>query len=182
MTEFKFACPVCGQHMAADSGSSGAQAECPTCFQKVIVPEAPHADSKYVLSATQYIKPAVHQTPPATPVRPKRQFSIPAIVFMLVIVGALAAVLLWQKRTSWMRTSKGITSPYRPGHINRIWNLDLSHAVFPIDTAAGQLRGTDFVCDYAVLQGHTLTLRQDVVGKPCTPWFLLPLRYELLEN
>ena len=62
MSEFKFTCPVCGQHIAADSTASGAQIECPTCFQKIIIPQAPRADSRYILSATQYIKP-----PPVTP-------------------------------------------------------------------------------------------------------------------
>src|SRR5712691_5169152 len=54
MSEFKFACPVCGQHITADSSASGKQLECPTCFQKIIVPQAPaSADSKLILSATQ---------------------------------------------------------------------------------------------------------------------------------
>src|SRR3954466_13169488 len=58
MSEFKFACPVCGQHITADSSNSGGQIECPTCFQKIIVPQAPSsADSKFILSAAQVSKP-----------------------------------------------------------------------------------------------------------------------------
>ena len=41
MSEFKYACPVCGQHMKCDSSQSGTVMECPTCFQKIIVPQAP---------------------------------------------------------------------------------------------------------------------------------------------
>src|ERR1051326_1557644 len=58
MSEFKFACPVCGQHITADSSNSGGQIECPTCFQKIVVPQAPtNPDSKFILSAAQVGKP-----------------------------------------------------------------------------------------------------------------------------
>src|SRR6478672_4956464 len=58
MSEFKFACPVCGQHITSDSSASGTHLECPTCFQKIVVPQAPtSADSKFILSASQVSKP-----------------------------------------------------------------------------------------------------------------------------
>src|SRR5712671_3742190 len=58
MSEFKFACPVCGQHITADSSTSGGQLECPTCFRKIVVPQAPSlADPKFILSAAQVSKP-----------------------------------------------------------------------------------------------------------------------------
>src|SRR5712672_2412427 len=58
MSEFKFACPVCGQHITADSSTSGGQLECPTCFRKIVVPQAPTAgDSKFIISAAQVAKP-----------------------------------------------------------------------------------------------------------------------------
>src|SRR5215831_4051497 len=58
MSEFKFACPVCGQHITADSSASGGQLSCPTCFRKIVIPQAPTAgDSKFILSAAQVAKP-----------------------------------------------------------------------------------------------------------------------------
>ena len=58
MSEFKFACPVCGQHITADSNTGGTQIHCPTCFQKLIVPQAPVAgNTKLILSAVQVAKP-----------------------------------------------------------------------------------------------------------------------------
>src|SRR5439155_13404848 len=58
MSEFKFACPVCGQHITADSATSGTRLDCPTCFQKIIVPQAPaSAGSKLIVSAVQVGKP-----------------------------------------------------------------------------------------------------------------------------
>jgi len=41
MSEFKYACPVCGQHIKCDTTQAGTTMECPTCFQKIIVPQAP---------------------------------------------------------------------------------------------------------------------------------------------
>jgi DNA-directed RNA polymerase subunit RPC12/RpoP len=54
MHEFKFACPVCGQHIKCASSQAGAQMECPTCFQKIIVPQAPSTeDQKFILTGTK---------------------------------------------------------------------------------------------------------------------------------
>jgi outer membrane lipoprotein-sorting protein len=41
MAEFKFSCPQCGQHIQYDVGYSGAQINCPTCNQLIVVPQAP---------------------------------------------------------------------------------------------------------------------------------------------
>ncbi len=46
MSEFKYACPVCGQHIKCDSSQGGSVMECPTCFQKIIVPQAPAPDAE----------------------------------------------------------------------------------------------------------------------------------------
>jgi outer membrane lipoprotein-sorting protein len=41
MAEFKFACPQCGQHIQCDTGYAGAQINCPSCQQAIVVPQAP---------------------------------------------------------------------------------------------------------------------------------------------
>src|SRR5258708_11164670 len=75
MSEFKFACPVCGQHITADSTTTGSQLECPTCFQKIVVPQAPaSADPKFILSASQVAKPRPGLQNEAAPL-PKRASS-----------------------------------------------------------------------------------------------------------
>ena len=54
MSEFKYACPVCGQHMKCDSSQSGSIMECPTCFQKITVPQAPASEEqKLILTGTK---------------------------------------------------------------------------------------------------------------------------------
>ena len=43
MAEFKFSCPQCGQHIQCDTGYAGAQINCPSCQQSIVVPPAPHS-------------------------------------------------------------------------------------------------------------------------------------------
>lgn len=45
MADFKFLCPGCGQHISCDSGSAGAQINCPACNQVIVVPQSPAATS-----------------------------------------------------------------------------------------------------------------------------------------
>jgi hypothetical protein len=43
MTEIKFSCPQCSQHILCDTNYAGAQINCPTCQQLIAVPPAPQA-------------------------------------------------------------------------------------------------------------------------------------------
>ena len=81
MSEFKFACPVCGQHITADSSTSGGQIECPTCFQKIVVPQAPGVqDTKFILSATQVAKPRPTSADAASQLGPLQPLSSPHLL------------------------------------------------------------------------------------------------------
>ena len=54
MSEFKYACPVCGQHMMCDSSQAGTVMECPTCFQKITAPQVlASEDQKLILAGTK---------------------------------------------------------------------------------------------------------------------------------
>src|SRR4051794_16587638 len=97
MSEFKFACPVCGQHITADSSASGGHLECPTCFQKIVVPQAPSsADSKFILSASQVSKPRpTSSTETAGIAKPPSRdraslIASVSLLGMLVVAGGLA--------------------------------------------------------------------------------------------
>src|SRR4051794_12612161 len=102
MSEFKFACPVCGQHITADSSTSGGQIQCPTCFQKIVVPQAPTSgDSKFILSAAQVGKPRPVSTNPdgsldPFPGSPARQSFLMIGVLLLLVGGAGAAVYVFR--------------------------------------------------------------------------------------
>jgi len=64
ISELKFACPVCQQHIACDPGLGGLQMECPTCLGKIIIPKAPTgATTKLILRARQvHVQSARMQT------------------------------------------------------------------------------------------------------------------------
>jgi hypothetical protein len=65
--EFKFACPVCHQHIECVVEAGGQVIECPTCFQKIIIPQAPTGHTtKLILRAKQAVRPPA--TPPQTTV------------------------------------------------------------------------------------------------------------------
>jgi DNA-directed RNA polymerase subunit RPC12/RpoP len=99
MSEFKYACPVCGQHIKCDSAQAGTTMECPTCFQKIVVPQAPaSADQKFILHGTKVGAerpvPAVvanaEKRPPPVPEKSSRTPAI--IVAVLVLLAAVLAI------------------------------------------------------------------------------------------
>ena len=89
MSEFKFACPVCGQHITCDSRSSGTQMECPTCFRKLVVPQASRAGSpNLVLTASEVSTRPLPQSGAVELLgASKRQFPFAAVAFVIVLSG-----------------------------------------------------------------------------------------------
>ena len=164
MSEFKFACPVCGQRMAVDSSASGAQVECPTCFQIIIVPKAPAAGSKYQLSATQYLKPIMLPPPPKPAVPPPPQHKSAALIFVLILACAVVTALFVREEIirSRERLAKAGSTHVVPPPVSPFWTLNLTNAAFPDRAAAGEIHGKDFVCRQAVLwQNGVLMLRSE---------------------
>ena len=166
MSEFKFTCPVCGQHIAADSSATGAQIECPTCFQKIIVPQAPRADSKYILSATQYIKPPAIPPLPASPGGEVKSRNVlaPALfaLVLFICVGGVAIYVLHGKnsRPDAPQTPANSANPAESPSPHKAWSLNLATAAYPDEAAAGKIHDKDFNCQRAVLQNGSLALRQ----------------------
>ena len=166
MSEFKFACPVCGQRMAVDSSATGAQVECPTCFQIVIVPKAPTEGSKYQLSATQYIKPVIlppAPKPQAPSVVPQRKNAV--VIFILIFACAVATALFIREKIASSQQEQAMAgatnSPPSP-----LWKLDLSGVAFPTRPVAGQIHGRHFVIRQAVLQNGLLLFRSERGWQP----------------
>src|SRR5690349_15532332 len=101
MSEFKFACPVCGQHITADSRAAGTHLECPTCFQKIVVPQAPSGeDTKFILSAAKVTQPRPNRLEETSDLGPLRRRRSQDLLSGAVTLGALlivaAAVFLWR--------------------------------------------------------------------------------------
>jgi len=181
MSEFKFACPVCGQHITADSSASGGQLECPTCFQKIVVPQAPaSADSKFILSASQVGKP--RPTGPQVDsllVAPPRKGLPVAVALLLVVLLCAGGAAAFVFRGKIFRTTKDGTvaqTNQTAGHklasapravypipTNVSWTLDLTNADIPDEKAVGSINGKGFFCERATLQA---VLARDAKSPP----------------
>lgn len=169
MSEFKFACPVCGQHITCDARASGSKLECPTCFQKIIVPQAPASeDAKFILSASKADKPA-RPIPSELRHEPvlagRRKTAWPIVALALIVFGAAAAVVFRNAlfkpdgAVSRLANRLGVKTAHDPH-----WKLDLTHSAFPEATVMGRIHGTNFICERVTLQGGTLSFRQGRSG------------------
>ncbi len=170
MSEFKFACPVCGQHITCDSANSGTPMECPTCFRKLVVPHAPADESsKFILSATLVPgkKPITEIALPAQAGPPTSRW-LPLVwagLGVLVLAGAVLALV-----------KSGVLKPH-PRHANEArpnavgqpgptaapdarWRLDLATVRIPDAPASGRIKGREFRLQRATIQNGTLALRQ----------------------
>lgn len=178
MSEFKFACPVCGQHITADAKASGSKLECPTCFQKIVVPQAPSSqDSKLILSAAQANKPRPVQMETGADSRPPRSSALlaalPSLLLLLALAAAGTAAFVWHDKLFKGSQGQGGTNvdgskigqtgtvarTVYPIPTNITWSLDVSNTI-PDGAAVGSIHGEGFLCERATLTGGNLTLRQ----------------------
>ena len=186
MSEFKYACPVCGQHIKCDSAQAGTTMECPTCFQKIVVPQAPATqDQKFIIQGTKVgaerpMPAAVTNAEATPPPAPARRSRLPAIVAGILIL--VAAVLLFAFRGKVFQTAGGHSPaigrpgaptapppPSKPAVVappaeDARWQLDLEGAAIPDAPAAGRIHGRDFIVERANFQNGTLTLREGSRG------------------
>ncbi|MGO8764042.1 MAG: discoidin domain-containing protein [Limisphaerales bacterium] len=94
MSEFKFACPVCGQHIKCGATQAGSIMTCPTCFQKITVPNAPATpEQKFILAGTKVggerPKPKISDTVTFQTTRPE---GFPGAIIVVIILGAVLAI------------------------------------------------------------------------------------------
>jgi hypothetical protein len=191
MSEFKFACPVCGQHITADSVASGSQLECPTCFRKIVVPQAPSTrESKFILAASEANKSRPRTSTPAleSVSKPVREKKVPAAIIGLIallVIGASGATFyaFSGKLFGKGQTAKDGTPQTEPGEEsaanennktakvpaptnNVAWSLDLAGATFPDAPPAGKIRGEYVSCNRSTFSGSDLGFRQTRRGMP----------------
>lgn len=176
MSEFKFACPVCGQHMVCDSSHGGSVMECPTCFQQIVAPNAPASDSKFIITGTK-----LSERPPSTlgaaaggsGVGQAKRF--PGAVVVLVIFLFIGVAVGFVYRGTIFK-SQTATPPARPASTNVIaapapplasdtnWTLNLDPVTTPEAPAVGRVHGQSSTLDRAIFQGGVLTFRPSVKG------------------
>lgn len=182
MSEFKFACPVCGQHMMCDASHGGSVMECPTCFQKIAAPQAPAADGKFILTGTKVSERKISARGPDAAVTPAAEKKFPAAILIGVIVVALAAgaaVFAFRDKifthaapppepvktvaaTNATPTTK--PAPVAPPANDTNWMLTLDGAVIPDSPVVGRIHGQDFIAERANFQNGTLTVRAGTHG------------------
>jgi DNA-directed RNA polymerase subunit RPC12/RpoP len=186
MSEFKYACPVCGQHMKCDSSQSGTVMECPTCFQKITAPQAPATDdSKFIITGTKVgerpLPTAVVEAGAAPAPMPAKSSPLPTIIFFVLLCAAAAALFAFQGRIFKPTGGQGTPGPspsqmpvkpppppkpavVAPPANDALWKLNLDAATIPDSPAAGRIHGEDFIIERASFQNGTLTLREGTRG------------------
>ncbi|HZV34262.1 MAG TPA: hypothetical protein VFB72_06760 [Verrucomicrobiae bacterium] len=116
MSDFKFACPNCGQHVVCDTSNAGMQIACPICQTLLTVPQPPptaaapaapptpgrltinktahqsHASAPPPGAANTPAKPAWGTKPTRVPVRPKKKSPLVPIGIVCGVLAVLAIV------------------------------------------------------------------------------------------
>jgi DNA-directed RNA polymerase subunit RPC12/RpoP len=177
MSEFKYACPVCGQHIKCDSSQAGTVMECPTCFQKIIVPQAPEGEQTFILTGTKVggerPTPSTPQANPFGSGPVKKMSGVPVVLVILlciaVVVGFVYRGTIFKSQAPLAAKDEGTNQTNKvkkvvpaivaPPANDTNWTLNLKGANVPESDAAGRVEGQDFICERATLQGGLLTLR-----------------------
>lgn len=174
MSEFKFACPVCTQHIRCDSAQSGAVMDCPTCFQKIVVPFAPaSADSPIVPVGQRFVEKKAEPVPSAVAPPPAGGLPLPLLIGGLLILVVVIAILAWGHghrgagavHGPVARSPVNTNTPPPPPPVvvphasDAQWMLELAEATVPATPAAGRIHGQDFLAERSQFQDGVLTFR-----------------------
>ena len=194
MSEFKFACPVCGQHITADSSASGKPLECPTCFQRIVAPQAPlSGDPKLILSATKAAQPPTSfGSEPCIRKSKLEQLKASLLPVLLLLVTGGFALLLWHDELASLanglaeRATTPATKPAVPNVLqsahpiptNVSWTLTVANAPIPNGNVVGRVHGIGFLCEHASFKAGRLSLRQ---GSPSSPDLGITIALGLLQ-
>jgi hypothetical protein len=181
MSEFKFACPVCGQHITCDSGSSGSTMACPTCFRQLVVPQASAIGGTNLVLNTAEVQSRSIPLPgnggaPAGLVRPTKSFPWAASALgLMVCTAGVAAFVFRGKLLSMLPKGERVatnslavaTEPVRAlTGLGTNWTLNLATAKIPESPVAGQINGQSFTVQRATLRGGMLILWQGAKWPP----------------
>lgn len=176
MSELKFACPVCGQHITCDSSASGTPMDCPTCFRKLVVPQgAAGGSSNLILAAAQVSNRAPASSGGTDLIASRastRGFPWTTVALVLLLGAVIAGMYFFRDRILPLARSKATPatppprqkspppSPAVPSAPDPQWTLQLGGKQFPDVPAAGRINGNLFQVQRATLQGGTLNLRE----------------------
>lgn len=162
--------------------------DCPTCFQKIIVPQAPaNPDSPLILLGQKFVakKPVAEPTWAAPVVTKPFPLAVVALVVAVVVAlaagaavflmtgggskstpGAVAGVTNEVAAPSPARVAKGEKPALvAPPASDTNWLADLAGVTLPDGPVAGRIHGVDFIADRAIFQNGTLTFRAGTRGQ-----------------
>jgi len=183
MSDFKFACPVCGQHITCDSTQGGSTLQCPTCFQKVVVPQSSTTtgETKFILTGTKVGgRPALPTMIDGSPsVPPGKNSPLAVAVVWLILIATIAAasvlaIAVHRRLSSQHHPLTPANAPAAtvsqpkvpavplltaPPANDSNWTLEVDGSLLSDATASGRIHRTNFICQRAVLDGGTLSLR-----------------------
>ena len=174
MSEFKFACPVCGQHITCDAAAAGSQMNCPTCFRKIVVPRAPESGGgKLILTASEAgaRPPTTIATSIGAVARPARSFPVAAVLLGLFLAGLATGAVVFREKL--LRGRKTVSAPLPASSFagdnappklkpapDPNWTLNLAGTKISDATVTGRINGQSFSLDRVTVQGGTLNFRQ----------------------
>jgi hypothetical protein len=164
MSEFKFACPVCGQHMMCDSSQAGTAMDCPTCFQKIVAPQAPAPDAKFILTGTMLTEKKIPARGVAGPTAMTQKKFPVALVFGLILLCLAAAFIYRGPIFRFQPAPPEKPALVAPHASDTNWMLTLGTTAIPDAPAAGRIHGQDFIVEHASFQNGALTLRAGTGG------------------
>lgn len=169
MSEFKFACPVCGQHIECGSDKGGTQMECPTCYRKIVVPQVRSVGaSPLLIRGTQ-----VSTRPPTRVAGAElseahtagRRSPLAAVALVLALGAVAAGTYFFRHELARMVQRQTPSQPAAPAPDTN-WTLQLASVKIPNTPATGRIHGRRFDLQRATLQGGTLSLRQGPTWPP----------------
>jgi len=155
MSEFKYACPVCGQHIKCDSSQAGTQMQCPTCFQKIILTGIKVGERSAPKNPDD--GGSIH--------RPGKGFSgVAAVIVILLFIGVAVGfvyhgTIFKGTTTPSVTNSSDIAENSITSANDTNWTLNLEGLTIPDSPAAGRVAGQNFVCERGYLSNGYLTLR-----------------------
>ena len=169
--------------------------ECPTCFQRIIVPQSPATDDIQLIIKGQKAEIGKRPVPTAvtglgTTTPPAKKFPMAAIVLVVLLCGVIVAMFVFHGKifestggqTGQVTTVSKVSTvsnqvqklPPAPAEVVTVvppgssngWTLNLGDVVIPDSVAAGYIHGKALIPEWVILDGGTLTLRTANEGLP----------------
>ncbi len=177
MSEFKFACPVCGQHMMCDSSQGGTVMECPTCFQKITAPQAPASDEqKFIITGTKKSERPASTVPETASNLTSATKDFPGVAMVLIILIGIAIAVGFVYRGTIFKSANSTNLPPTappspslpvvavPANLplpvgTNYWTLNVNVVGTPEIPAGGKVHGKFFTGQKMVLNADGLTIR-----------------------